>query len=101
QARPLSASVVIVRPMLGISRREVLGYLEALGQDYRTDATNVDTNWTRNRIRHELLPVLRERFNPQVDAAVLRLAIQAGEAEELIANAAEELADECVAVDAA
>jgi tRNA(Ile)-lysidine synthase len=96
--RPLSPSVVLVRPMLGLSRAEVVEYLSGIGQDFRTDATNDDTQWTRNRLRHELLPQLRERYNAQVDAALLRLSAQAGDAEQLISEMAAQLAVDCLVV---
>ena len=72
---------------------EILQYLWDIGQDFRTDETNADTRWTRNRLRHELLPMLRERYNPSVDDALLRLAAQAGEAQQLIAGFAQQIAD--------
>jgi tRNA(Ile)-lysidine synthase TilS/MesJ len=56
--RPLSNSVALVRPMLSLWRRDVETYLEALGQDFRLDASNEDDRYTRNRVRHELLPLL-------------------------------------------
>jgi tRNA(Ile)-lysidine synthase len=99
QSRPLSASVALVRPMLTLNRREVLDYLAAIKQDYRTDASNENTQWTRNRLRHELLPQLRERYNSQVDAALMRLAQQAGEAQQVIVELAAKLAEDCVVAD--
>ena len=50
----------------------------------RTDVTNRDVSRTRNRIRHELLPLLREDYNEKVDRAVLRLADRAGEVQDEI-----------------
>ena len=70
----------IIRPMLGVRRAEVEAYLEARGQVWREDATNRDTALTRNRVRHELMPVLRG-FNPGVDGALARLAEIAREEE--------------------
>jgi tRNA(Ile)-lysidine synthase len=96
KARPLTPGIALVRPMLDIARRDVLDYLTTIGQEYRTDATNEDTQWTRNRLRCELLPQLRERYNPQVDAAVMRLAEQAGEAQAVIAEHAVALTEKCV-----
>ena len=72
-------SVRIIRPLLTVTRREVLAYLETLGQPYRTDSSNADTRFTRNRIRHELLPLLAT-FNPEIVAVLGRLAGQADEA---------------------
>jgi tRNA(Ile)-lysidine synthase len=100
RSRPLSASVTLVRPLLGIRRTTVLEYLSSLGQDYRVDASNLDPRFTRNRLRHELLPLLRNAFNREVDEALLRLSIQAGEAQRLIAEMAATQAEHCVATDA-
>jgi tRNA(Ile)-lysidine synthase len=63
----------IVRPMLGVRRAEVEAYLRERGQSWREDATNRDVSLTRNRVRHELMPMLRG-FNPGVDVVLARLA---------------------------
>lgn len=76
-----SSSVELIRPLLHVRRCDVLAYLDSVGQDYRTDPTNVDPSFTRNRIRHRVLPFLREHVNPQVDDALLRLAVQATDAQ--------------------
>jgi tRNA(Ile)-lysidine synthase len=98
-SRPLSPSVALVRPLLGVTRREVLDYLAACGQDYRTDPTNADPRFTRNRLRNELLPALRERYNADVDAALVRLASLARESQKLITDSAAGIAQQCVAID--
>jgi tRNA(Ile)-lysidine synthase len=76
--RELAPGVQLLRPMLTVSRAEVIGYLQALGQPWREDASNRDAAFTRNRIRHELLPLLRT-FNPEIDQALGRTAAQADE----------------------
>ncbi len=70
--------VVIVRPLLSVTRVEVVDYLAGLRQDHVTDATNFDPAFTRNRVRAELLPLLKT-FNPQAVSALGRLARQADE----------------------
>jgi tRNA(Ile)-lysidine synthase len=75
--RKLGPEAVLARPLLEISREEVLAYLSALGQDYRVDRSNADLSFTRNRIRHEVLPYLVEKVNPQIAASLTRLAGQA------------------------
>ena len=97
--RRLSPTVSLVRPLLGVRRCEVLEYLQAIGQDYRIDPTNANTRWTRNRLRHELLPALRQQYNAGVDEALLRLAAQAAESHEVISALAQRLADRCVRVE--
>lgn len=100
KARPLSPGIALVRPLLQVWRHEVIEYLAAIGQDFRTDASNQDTRWTRNRLRHELLPQLRD-YNPKVDTALVRLAEQAHEAQQVIERHASALAEKCVVADAA
>ena len=73
-SRPLAEGIDLIRPMLSLSRSEVEEFLLLIEQDYRIDPTNKDPRFTRNRIRHELLPTLRADFNPAVDLALRRLA---------------------------
>lgn len=87
--RPLSEDVRILRPLLGVSRSDVELYLQELGQDYRSDSTNSDQRFTRNRIRHRLLPQLRDDFNPRVDQCLAGLARQADELNAALEYAAE------------
>ena len=62
RSRPLGPATLI-RPLLGFRRDELLAYLGDLGQPYCDDSSNCDARFTRNRIRHELLPWLAEQFN--------------------------------------
>ena len=70
----------IVRPLLGVRRAEVEAFLRARGQGWREDASNADVALTRNRVRHALMPRLRE-FNPGIDALLARTAEIAREEE--------------------
>ena len=70
----------IVRPLLGVRRAEVEAFLREREQGWREDATNADVLLTRNRVRHVLMPMLRE-FNPGVDALLGRTAEVAREEE--------------------
>jgi tRNA(Ile)-lysidine synthase len=63
----------IVRPMLGCTRVQVEAYLGGLGQEWREDSTNRQTSFTRNRIRHELLPLLEE-WNPRLREHLAQMA---------------------------
>jgi len=86
--RPLVEGVEVVRPLLDVTRAEVLSFLEAEGQSWRRDSSNDDPRFTRNRIRHELLPHLAEQYNPAVREVLARLARQAEEAHEELETAA-------------
>jgi tRNA(Ile)-lysidine synthase len=78
ESRELVPAVRLLRPMLTLSRAEVIAYLRAISQSWREDATNRDPAFTRNRIRHELVPLLRS-FNPEIEDALGRTAAQADE----------------------
>ncbi len=64
---------VCVRPFLRVRRTQIEDYLREIGQPWRQDASNDSLAHTRNRIRHELLPHLRE-FNPQIDSILAHMA---------------------------
>lgn len=83
----LPSDVFLVRPFLEVNvrRKELIHYLEDRRQPYRIDSSNSDTRFTRNRIRHEILPALR-KVNPQVDDAILRLSQRGLDFEQFIFN---------------
>lgn len=63
----------IVRPLLCLDRKEITGYLESIGQSYVTDSTNLQDEYTRNKIRLNLLPMMQE-INPSVKESILKTA---------------------------
>lgn len=73
----------IVRPILAVSAGEIYDYLKARGLEWREDASNEDTAYSRNYIRNRVLPVIREKF-PMADGAILSLVEVAGESLALI-----------------
>jgi tRNA(Ile)-lysidine synthase len=70
----------ILRPFLQTRRSEIEASLKAANQPWREDSTNTDTAFTRNKIRHELLPQLRA-YNPNLDQTLSNLAELAREEE--------------------
>lgn len=79
-SRPLGGTedaVKLVRPLLDWSRSELLAVLEAREQPYRTDETNRSLEIPRNRVRHEVLPLLEEHVHPGVRSSLGHLAEQA------------------------
>src|SRR5260221_347212 len=64
----------ILRPMLNVTRDEVLKYLTTRELKWREDASNADLGFLRNRIRHELLPLLQRDYNPGIRDVLLRTA---------------------------
>lgn len=89
--RPLTHSLSVVRPLLSCSRAEIIEYLTVSGQDFRTDSSNASLEFTRNRIRNELLPMLRSEFNANVDESIERLAEQAGQLQSFMEGQASQL----------
>jgi tRNA(Ile)-lysidine synthase len=85
--RPLGEGVELVRPLLASRRAEVLAYLAENSYPYREDRSNADRAFTRNRIRHHLLPLLAAEYNPGVVDVLNRLSRQA---EELLQTEEEE-----------
>ncbi len=71
---------IVVRPLLGATHGEIVAYLGQIGQDWREDASNRDLGFTRNRIRHELLPQL-EGWNPRLREHMAQMAELAREEE--------------------
>lgn len=58
------------RPLLGVSRNDLLDYLDSLGQDFVTDSTNAQNDFRRNRLRNIVLPVVQQQF-PQAHERTL------------------------------
>lgn len=64
----------IVRPLLGVRRRELEKHLGKIGQTWREDSTNADDRITRNRVRKLVVPLLEREFNPAVAENLAELA---------------------------
>lgn len=72
----------VVRPLLEVSRADILDYLDRLGQDYVTDSTNLQDDVTRNKLRLDVLPLLRT-INPSVSEAIAATAQRLAGVEEV------------------
>ncbi len=66
--------VAFVRPLRDATRAQILEFLKARNQPWREDRSNAEDFALRNRVRHEILPLLEKRLNPRVREALLRLA---------------------------
>ncbi len=71
----------LARPLLEIDRKEIEAWLREHAIAWREDQTNHDRTYARNRLRHEILPLLRDALNPQLDAALSTLATLARDEE--------------------
>lgn len=71
--RKLAEGLLLVRPLLTVTRNEILEYLVEKGLEYREDRTNTETKYLRNRLRWELIPLLEE-ISPGVRERLVELA---------------------------
>ncbi len=92
----LGDELLLLRPLLDVGRSEIETWLRDLGQLWREDATNRDTRFTRNRIRHELLPALERDYNPRVRQALLRVSRLSAESVGIVADAVAGVWADCV-----
>ena len=83
---------MLARPLLNVSKRAILRFLNEQNIAFRVDHTNADVSFRRNRIRHDVLPFLQQNLNPDITGALQRLAANTAEVEaflQAMANAAQ------------
>lgn len=86
--RPVRGNVV--RPLIDAWRSEIEDYLEQNAVAFRIDESNADLRYTRNRVRHELIPLLGSGYNRQVRAALVRISEIAADQTDLMDALAEQ-----------
>lgn len=64
----------IIRPLLNTSKQDIIQYCEENNLEFRQDLTNFENIYRRNSIRNELIPLIKEKYNPSFDRAILTLA---------------------------
>ena len=89
----LQPAIRLVRPLLEITRAEVLEHCARYQLTFCHDSSNESLNFTRNRIRHELLPLL-ENFNPAIGQTLIRMATQISEDDEYLQSETDKLVNE-------
>ena len=72
--RPLTENIILVRPLLEITRSQTEQFCQKFNLPIWEDSTNQNLQYPRNRIRQELIPYLKENFNPQVEANLAQTA---------------------------
>jgi tRNA(Ile)-lysidine synthase len=99
EVRPLFGrqDIYLIRPLLGFRHGEVIEFLRGINQPFCEDPSNIDPRFTRNRIRHQLLPLLESDYNRNVVEALLRLSETAGGAQSAIDELVDDLVEEAVA----
>ncbi|MGH7977650.1 MAG: tRNA lysidine(34) synthetase TilS [Limisphaerales bacterium] len=87
-ASPADRRISIIRPLLDLTKAELQEFARENKIQFRNDATNFSPDFLRNRIRNELLPLLRKDYQPSLNKTILRTMEIAGAESELIGNAA-------------
>jgi tRNA(Ile)-lysidine synthase len=94
--RPLTTDIILVRPLLEITRTQTEQFCQDFQLPVWEDSTNQDLKYARNRIRQELIPYLRNNFNPQVESALAQTAELLQAEVEYLEQAAEKLRKEAL-----
>lgn len=96
--RPLTTGIMLVRPLLEITRTQTEQFCQEFKLPIWEDSTNQDLQYARNRIRQELLPYLRENFNPQVESALAQTAELLQAEVEYLEKAAQQLRQKALGI---
>lgn len=91
--------IPLARPLLSVSRADILDYLKGRDIEWREDASNTDPSYLRNRIRNDLLPQLRDTYNPNITSALNRLADLARIDDHLLTELTEQAMSDCLSPD--
>lgn len=92
--RPLTADVLLIRPLLEITRQQTGKFCQDFHLPVWEDITNQDLKYARNRIRQELIPYLKANFNPKVESALAQTAELLQAEVEYLEQAADKLREE-------
>ncbi len=90
---------VYIRPLIGITRKEIEDYAKDQGLSFVTDSTNFKDIYLRNKIRYELLPFLEKNYNPNINEEIVRLSRLMKRDDEFLESAAEKHLQDMVKVD--
>jgi len=74
----------VIRPFLDVSKDEILNYCKEENISYREDLSNNNLNYTRNRLRHALIPFIQDNFNPNIAETILRMSDVIGEEDDFL-----------------
>jgi len=88
----------IIRPLIDLTRTEVLEYLKQNKLDWCEDKSNRSLKFKRNYIRHRLLPAVRKNLNPRVESALLSLADTVGADEQFLSGVVEKASRKCLRI---
>ncbi len=79
----------VIRPLLDVTRKQILEHLKAFNVDFVEDSSNQSTVYVRNRIRKVLIPLIEEEFNPAINETLTKTAERLSEEREALSQVAE------------
>ncbi len=96
--RKLGKTLTIIRPLINLTKEEVIGYARYRNLSWREDETNTLLYYTRNKIRHTLIPLIKEQFNPSIIETLNRTARLISSADKLIQGQVERSIDNLIEI---
>jgi tRNA(Ile)-lysidine synthase len=87
---------IFCRPLLKVKRSEIIDFLNDRDLSFRTDATNLEDLYRRNRIRHQLIPLIEKEYNPNIVERLVEMADQIWEAREFIDSTGKTILQELI-----
>ncbi|MDD5140345.1 MAG: tRNA lysidine(34) synthetase TilS [Verrucomicrobiales bacterium] len=87
---PADKTITLVRPLLGLTKAEMLDFASENKIPFREDETNASSDFLRNRVRNELIPLLQKKYQPGLAKSVLRLMEIIGAESEAVGKLAED-----------
>jgi tRNA(Ile)-lysidine synthase len=86
-----------IRPLIQLSKAQILTFLKDKNQAFVTDSSNTDESYLRNKIRHNLIPQLEQQFNPEIKASLDRLSHILRQEEDFLTDQAAKVLKRCMA----
>jgi len=87
---------LFIRPLIETTRKEIEQYLKENSIEYIKDTSMNEQQYLRNDIRHNLLPLLRKKYNPQIDDTILRMTYLLRQDDELLESNVKQAVDDCI-----
>lgn len=96
RSRTLGDGVTLIRPLLSIRRKEIVEYLRSIDQSFRSDSSNAKLDFSRNKVRHQLIPLVEREFECDLVERLKPLSLQAGEQQQFMESYSQRLIDSAV-----
>jgi tRNA(Ile)-lysidine synthase len=93
--RPQGRHFQVIRPLLGAQKKDLLVFLEKSKIPYCLDPTNQSQDFTRNRVRHKLLPMMMRDFNPNIKQRLSSLGLVCGQAQDCLEQISQKAFTQC------